>query len=432
MMLYPFRKIAEKHQLWNVDDCLLVAVSGGIDSMVLLDLCRQLYNPVAVAHCNFCLRGKAADADEDLVRKVCAAHNLVLHSNRFDTTTYAKAQGISIEMAARSLRYEYFHELCQKYGYTKILTAHHANDNAETLLLNLVKGTGIRGLTGIPQERGNIVRPLLTFTRHDLQQYAHANQLEYREDATNKETVFQRNKIRHEVLPLLEKINPIVVQTLNADSRRLQEVRAIYEDYIGTRLEHLVNKKSIFIKELLQEKYSQSLLYEWLNPLGFSATVVSDILATLADTEEKIFLAQNYRLIKSRGKLQITQHRKTNEQTFEVTEKGCTIPIKLTIEHFSGKMQKAANIAYFDTENLKFPLQLRRWKEGDRLFPFGMKGSKKVSELFKDNKLTTLEKENMWLLCSANNIVWVVGVRTDDRYKITTKTKDAIQITWKQ
>lgn len=430
-MFYSFRKIAEKQQLWDVDDRLLLAVSGGLDSMVLLDLCRQLHNAIAVVHCNFCLRGKESDADEKLVSKVAKQHELKLHSKQFSTQEYAKAKGISIEMAARDLRYAYFQELCEKHAYTKILTAHHANDNAETLLLNLTKGTGIKGLTGIPRRRGNIVRPLLAFTREQLQEYATKQALAYREDATNKATIFQRNKIRHQVLPLLQEINPAVVRTLQANSEKFQEVRSIYEDYISNRLQSLVKNQQVKIVLLAQEKHPQSLLYEWLTPYGFSATVVADVLQTLTETEEKIFFAEKHRLIKSRGKLELAKHREEIAQTYEVTTQGIQTPITLALEDFNGKMEKAANTAYFDAEKLQFPLQLRHWKEGDRFVPLGLKGSKKVSELFKDHKLTTLEKENIWLLCSGNTIIWVVGLRTDDRYKITPKTTKAIQITWK-
>lgn len=430
-MLYLFRKIAEKCRLWDFNDHLLIAVSGGLDSMVLLDLCRQLYNPITVVHCNFCLRGIESDTDEALVRKIAKEYDLKLHSKRFDTEKYAQEKGISIEMAARDLRYSYFQELCQEYNYTKILTAHHANDSAETVLLNLTKGTGIKGLTGIPRKRDNIVRPLLTFPRVQLQEYAKKQNLAYREDETNKKTVFQRNKIRHQVLPLLKEINPKVVETLQANNERLQEVRSIYEDYISNRLLDLVKNEQIEITALAQEKYPQSLLYEWLSPYGFSATVVDNILETLTDTEAKLFFTKNHRLIKSRGNLQIAVHQREKKDIFKVTTQGVQYPIVLDIQDLDGEIQKATNIAYFDAEKLQFPLQLRRKEEGDRFVPFGLKGTKKISEFFKNQKLTTLEKENTWLLCSGNDIIWIVGLRTDDRYKITKKTEKAIQITWK-
>lgn len=430
-MHYLFRKIAEKHQLWTPQDSLLIAVSGGLDSMVLLDLCRQLYNPIAIVHCNFGLRGADADADQALVAELSSKHGLKLHTQRFATKAYAQEKGISIEMAARNLRYDYFQKLCRKYNYTKILTAHHANDNAETLLLNLTKGTGIKGLTGIPRKRDNIVRPLLAFTREGLQDYAKAHKITYREDLTNHETIFQRNKLRHDILPLLKEINPSVVQTLQADCERLQEVRAIYEAYITTRLQHLVRKKAISIPELTEEKHQQALLYEWLSPYGFSATVTTDILATLSETEEKKFYANSYRLLKSRGRLQLTTLPQTQQETFNVGEQGIKKPIALHIKPFRGKIEKSApKVAHFDKDKLRFPLILRRWKKGDRFVPFGLKGSKKVSETFKDLKLTTVEKENVWLLCSGSDIIWVVGLRTDNRYKINAKTQEAIQIIW--
>ncbi len=429
-MLYQFRKIAEKHQLWNDDDTLLIAVSGGLDSMVLLDLCRQLYNPIAVAHCNFQLRGDDADADEKLVKEICLQHKIQLHSKRFDTKNYAEQNGISIEMAARNLRYAYFEELCKQHGYTKIVTAHHANDNAETLLLNLTKGTGIKGLTGIPRQRENIVRPLLAFTRNELQTYAEANLLKYHNDETNSNVIFQRNKIRHKVLPLLEEINPSAVQTLNADAERLQEVRNIYDDFVQKRLQKIVVNNTILIADLAKEKYSKSLLFEWLQTFGFSATVVDNVLATLLETEEKQFFAGKYRLIKSRGKLEVVTKTSQNKEVFEVGKSGISTPICLKIEAFDGNLRKDKNTAYFDADKLQFPLTLRHWKRGDRFVPFGMKGSKKISELFKDAKLTTLGKENTWLLCSGNEIIWVIGLRSAECCKITPKTKNAIAIKW--
>lgn len=431
-MFYKFRKIAEKYHLWEDKDTLLVAVSGGLDSMVLLELCRQLYNPIAIVHCNFSLRGKASDADENLVVKTCEKHQLTLHRKTFDTIAYAQEKGISIEMAARDLRYDYFQELCEEYGYTKIVTAHHANDNAETLLLNLTKGTGIKGLTGIPRQRDSIVRPLLAFSRKELQGYAQMHNLPYHNDATNEDTIYQRNKIRHKVLPLLEEINPSAIQTLNADAERLQEVRGIYEEYIQSRIDFLVRNNELTIQELANEKYPQSILFEWLSPYRFTATVSENILATLDDTEEKYFYSKNFRLLKSRGRLQLTTLKHEEQTVFEVEKEGITNPIVLTMEDFNGTMEKTANKAYFDLDKLQFPLQLRRWEEGDRFIPFGLKGSKKVSELFKDKKLSFVQKENVWILCSEEEIIWVVGLRSDDRYKITPNTQKAIKITWEQ
>ncbi len=431
-MLYKFRKIVEKYKLWDVDDSLLVAVSGGLDSMVLLNLCRQLYNPIAVVHCNFNLRGKDSDADETLVRDFAKKYDLELHCASFDTKSYAMQNNISIEMAARDLRYAYFEQLCQKYHYTKILTAHHANDNAETLLLNLSKGTGIRGFTGIPRKRNKIVRPLLSFTREDLQKYAAQEKLSYREDKTNNEFVYQRNKIRHKIIPSLEEINPSVVQTLNANCERMQEVRAIYEDYVKIKLHQLVKENTVLIEQLIKEEYSQSLLFEWLSPYGFSATVVENILKDLAATEEKQFFATSHRLVKSRGKLLLVDLWKKKFSEYSITKKGIKTPIKLDIQDFNGVIFKNKNIAYFDADTLKFPLLLRKWKEGDRFVPFGMRGSKKVSELFKDKKLTTLEKESIWVLCSEEAIIWVVGIRADEQHKIKETTERGIQITFEQ
>ncbi len=431
-MRYRFRKTVEKYALWDFDEPLLIAVSGGLDSMVLLDLCRELDNPIAVAHCNFGLRDTASDKDEELVKKVAQNLNLPIHTIRFETIDYAKEKGISIEMAARDLRYAYFDELCQKHGYSKILTAHHNNDNAETFLLNLAKGTGIKGLTGIPRVRENIVRPLLNFSRTEILEYAKNQQLEYREDLTNTETIYQRNRIRHSVLPVFKEVNPAIVTTLNSNMERLQEVRDIYENHIAEKLQQLVKDETVSIAELRKEKHQKSLLFEWLQPYGFATNIAEDVANSLSETEEKQFFTDNYRLVKSRGILQITTIPQRKENTYEVTEKGIESPIKLEIKKFDGTLQKEKHIGYFDADKLEFPLKLRRWKVGDKFIPFGLKGSKKVSELFKDAKLNTLEKENVWLLCSGEKIIWVVGLRTADFCKITPQAKNALQITWKK
>ncbi len=431
-MRYRFRKTVEKYALWGFDEPLLIAVSGGVDSMALLDLCRELDNPIAVAHCNFGLRGAASDKDEELVKKVAQNPNLPIHTIRFSTADYAKENGISIEMAARDLRYAYFKELCQKYGYSKILTAHHANDNAETFLLNLAKGTGIKGLTGIPRVRESIVRPLLNFSRTEILEYAKNQRLEYREDLTNTETIYQRNKIRHSILPILKEVNPAIIKTLNSNMERLQEMRDIYENHIVKKLQQLVKNETISIVELQKEKHQKSLLFEWLQPYGFATNIAEDVVNSLSETEEKQFFTENYRLVKSRGTLQITTIPERKKNTYAVTEKGIENPIKLEIKKFAGILQKEKHIGYFAAEKLEFPLKLRHWKVGDKFVPFGLKGSKKVSELFKDAKLNTLEKENVWLLCSGEKIIWVVGLRTADFCKITPQTKNALQITWKK
>ncbi len=230
----------------------------------------------------------------------------------------------------------------------------------------------------------------------------------------------------------MQEVNPAIVKTLNQDMERLQEVRDIYEKYIAEKLEKLVQNATIFIEELQKEKHQKSLLFEWLQPYGFAVNIAEDIVNSLPETEEKQFFSDTYRLLKSRGRLQIIAITEREEKAYKVTEKGLESPLKLEIQRFEGVLQKEKHIGYFDAEKLVFPLELRRWRVGDRFVPFGMKGSKKVSELFKDAKLTTWEKENAWLLCSGEEIIWVVGLRTDERFKITAQTKHPIQITWKK
>lgn len=429
-MRYRFYQIIEKYKLWKSSDRLLLAISGGVDSMVLLHLCKSLYNEIAIAHCNFHLRDEDADADEKLVKETAEALNISCFIKHFDTKSYAEENGISIEMAARDLRYHFFEELCKTYYFDKVLTAHHSNDNAETLLLNISKGTGIRGLTGIPRKREKIIRPLLSFSRKEIESYANANGIAYRVDETNSDSKFQRNKLRNKIIPLLEEINPSLVQTLNTTAERMQEIKQIYEETIQNQLIKLVEKDRIAIAALEKETFPLSILYEWLLPYGFSNTIASDTMATLANTEEKIFYAEDYRLVKSRGYLILVPLKEKKKETYEILETGVFEPVRLHIEVYSGKIIPNKNIAYFDRKKLRFPLTLRHWEEKDRFHPFGMKGSKKLSDFFKDMKLNTLQKEAQWILCQGEQIIWVVGLRADERYKVDDMTKEIIKITF--
>lgn len=429
-MRQSFYRTISRENLWNRQDKLLLAVSGGVDSMVLLDLCSHLHNEIGIAHCNFQLRGEASDADENLVIEEAKRMGVFCESTKFDTIGYAQEKGVSIEMAARTLRYDFFQHLLEKKGYTKILTAHHANDNAETLLLNLIKGTGIKGLTGIPTRRENIVRPFLHFKRKDLVAYAMQNHIRYREDATNKEVIYQRNKIRHEVIPLLETLNPAVVETLNENIQRFQEVRKVYEEVMQRRLQFFVQEDSIDIEKLKNEPYRISVLYEWLSVYDFPRITATEVSESLEHQEEKVFYAPAHRLVKSRNKLYLTPYPLEKEKEYAITLNGITVPIRLSFTEINPpkKFSKHKDIAYFDLEKLSFPLILRKWQEGDRFFPIGMKGSKKVSELFKDLKYSILQKEGTWLLCSGEEIIWVVGARADDRFRIMKNTTRAIKV----
>lgn len=429
-MRQRFYQIIEKYKLWKTSDRLLLAVSGGADSMVLLHLCKSLYNDIAIAHCNFHLRGEDSNADEEFVKGTAEILNIPCYIKHFDTQSYAREKGISIEMSARDLRYHFFEELCKKHHFDIILTAHHSNDNAETLLLNLIKGTGIRGLTGIPRKRDNIVRPLLDFSRKEIIGYANANDVLYCTDKTNSDNEYQRNKLRNEVIPLLEEINPSVVHTLNATTERMQEIKQIYQATVQEHLLQLVQKDRMQISALEKINCPASILYEWLTPLGFSGNVANDVLTTLSDTEEKIFYTEKYRLVKSRGYLILAPLKEKNKKRHEVTRAGISQPIQLNIEVHTGEIVPDKNIAYFDKAILQFPLTLRHWQEKDRFQPFGMKGTKKLSDFFKDLKMNTLQKENQWILCQKDQILWVIGQRTDERYKVKTHTKEIIKITY--
>lgn len=424
-----YQTISQK-KLWKRTDKLLLAVSGGVDSMVMLHLCSFLHNDIAVAHCNFRLRGADADGDEQHVKTVCDEMGINCHTIAFDTISYAKERGISIEMAARDLRYDFFENICKTNGYDKILTAHHANDNAETILLNLIKGTGVRGLMGIPSFRDNIVRPLLVFTRAELEKYASQNNISYRVDATNMESIYTRNKLRNEVIPLLEGINPSVVKTLSNNIERFSDLWSLYDENIIGCIDRLAKNDIVEIADLKKEKYLKSIVYEWLRPYRFPSNIAEEVCDSLNNKEEKVFYASEFRLVKSRDRLYLLDRENSKNESFSITEQGINEPIKLQIEKLKTDIEilKEKNIAYIDTSKIRFPLLLRRWKKGDRFTPFGLKGSKNISKVFKDLKYSKMQKEQAWVLCSEDKIVWLVGERMSNDFRVTEQTKSIIKI----
>lgn len=430
-----FRKLirfVEEEKLFYRDDKILVAVSGGIDSVVLLHLLKKMEINCAVAHCNFHLRGDESDGDFDFVQNLTKNYGIPFFSIDFYTKEYAAKNKLSIEMAARELRYNWFDKICKSNSYKYIAVGHHADDVAETVLINLVRGTGIHGLSGIKSKLGKIVRPLLPFTRKELEQYAIENNLSYREDSTNKETDFVRNKIRHQVMPVLEKINPAIRNTMSENVSRFREVEEMYNHLIDKNSQHLLIKKEnkllISISELKEVKGPVSHLHEILSPYGFHHRDVKNIVDSIYATSGKMFYSSTHQLLRDRKYLILTKKQQNNKKEYSISEseKQLILPVKLNFTFInrtsSFKFSKDSNIACFDADKLKFPLTLRKWQKGDTFCPIGMKGNKKISDFFIDKKFTIQEKENTWLLCSDNKIIWVVGHRMDNRVKITDET----------
>ena len=425
--------------LFSAGNHLLVAVSGGIDSMVLLHILQNTGHKLSVAHCNFKLRGADADADEAFVKAYCKKHKLALHAESFKTKEVAKQNGESIQMAARRLRYEWFEALTRIHAYDYIATAHNANDVAETFFVNLSRGTGLSGLTGIKPKIGNLVRPLLFATRAEIEAYAKANRIKWREDKSNQSVKYRRNLIRHKVVPVFEKINPSFNNSIVKTIARLEQSNTVLKQFIDGALEDVITAKGdkIYI-EIAQLKKLQPLglyLFELLHPYGFNTEQIEDIEQALQRQTGQYFIADEYELLHDRGFLIIRpkKQREVKEYTIEKGTKAIEKPVKLSfnVKTFTDKinLKQPANVALLDFDKLKFPLTLRRWRVGDRFQPFGMTQSKLLSDFFKDSKLSQEEKDEVWLMESGGKIAWIVGYRTDNRFRVTDKTNVVITIT---
>ena len=429
----------ESLQLFSQNDTLLVGVSGGIDSVVLVDLLHSAGLAFAVAHCNFNLRGKESDQDESFVKSIASRYDKPFFCQSFDTVGVAAENGISIEMAARDLRYGWFEEIRRSHHFDWVAVAHHSDDQAETFFLNLARGTGISGLTGMKAVNGKIVRPLLFATRKDIEIYAADKQLDYREDSTNSLTVFQRNKIRHLVLPLMEELNPSFREGMQATIGHLRDACTIYSQSIERARELVTRRTSkgnleFLLPELRLLHPLSTYLFEFLKPFHFNGDVVDEIVKSINGQTGKQFLSSTHRAVLDREVLLIQKLTEISSKRFYLDE-GCyrlEYPVKLTLT--TQKREATINLktslkkVLLDKEKLQFPLILRKWQKGDFFKPFGMKGKKKLSDFFVDEKLSLPEKESCWLLTNGEEIVWIIGIRLDDRYKITPETKNILVV----
>lgn len=420
------------------DSRLLIACSGGIDSMVLVHLLQQLNYNIALAHCNFGLRAEESDGDESFIRNYAAQNNIPLFVTDFNTALFAADNKLSIQLAARQLRYIWFHQLLEKNQLDYILTAHHLDDSLETFLINLTRGTGPDGLTGIPQQNDKIIRPLLPFTRAEIEEYANGHGLQWREDSSNASDKYTRNKLRHDVVPVLKSLNPSLMQSFAETLYKLQQAQTLVQDAAALIYRQVVTENGgqrlINIAELKRLPNYSAYLYQWLTPLGFTAW--NDIYNLTDAQPGKQILAPGYRLLKDRGQL-ILEALKDNDNTeYEIQQGELQIdsPVKLTFTTVNKVLKTSGtDTIYVDAQKLKFPLFVRRRQEGDFFYPLGMKGqTKKVSKYFKDEKMSLSEKEDTWLLCSEDEIVWVINKRADERFKATDKTTQTIKIEFLQ
>lgn len=414
---------------------MLLAVSGGIDSMVMTDLFLKQNQTMALAHCNFKLRDKESEADRQFVSDFGKAHNIPVFTTDFDTRKFAEDYKLSIQMAARRLRYEWFAELLTRENYDYLLTAHHADDNLETFLINLSRGTGIEGLTGIPKQNDKIVRPLLDFSRVEIEAYARANEIQWREDASNASEAYLRNQIRHTVLPQLRKLDRGFLAAFQKTQRYLQQAQTLAEDaaiLVYQQVAQQADEEVHFnLQKLKQLPNFRAYLYRWLREFGFTAW---DDIYDLADSQTgKQVLAPQYRLLRNRDFLILSPLKAENKQELYLipsADADVNFPIKLLFSQADNISNATNNVIFVDAEKLHFPLVLRKPRRGDVFEPLGMNGqSKKVSKFFKDEKFPLTQKEKAWLLCSGEEIVWIVGIRPDERFKITKTTKQILQIT---
>ncbi|MCD7935938.1 MAG: tRNA lysidine(34) synthetase TilS [Tannerellaceae bacterium] len=425
-------KIAEyikEHALLVPGKPVIVGLSGGADSVALLAVLVRLGYPCVAAHCNFHLRGDESDRDEEFSHLYAKSLQIPFVTTGFNTHEYAGQEHISMEMAARDLRYEWFESLRKEHHAQAIAVAHHQDDQIETILLNLARGTGIRGLRGMRVRNGFVVRPLLDCSREELIAWLAKEQLPFVTDSTNLSTDYKRNFIRHELIASFEKLNPSFRTTLARSAGYFSALEDMYDYMLAeVRLKAMPEGDRISIPVLLKYPSAETFLFELLKPYEFNRFVVSDIFQSLHKESGKVFESPGYRVIKNREELLICEKGKEEPDSYEIRENAlfCEYPLKLSFRKIVLQEElpilKDKQIAYFDYDKISFPLTLRRWKKGDWFVPFGMKGRKKLSDYFSDRKFSIPEKEEQWILCSGNDIIWVVGERSDDRYRIDQQT----------
>lgn len=425
------------------DAGFLIAVSGGADSIALLHAFKCLHLKISALHCNFGLRGKESDTDEQFVRRFCYSNGIALEVKHFDTQNHAREKGISIEMAARELRYDWFHEMKQKKRMEYIVTGHQADDVAETLFINLCRGTGIRGLGGIRAINGDVLRPLLPCSRQDILVYLERHRLEYRNDSSNDSLDFMRNIIRHKIIPVCKEINPSFLRTVRNDCQAFHEAESLYlygiEQLRQEVVEYEADETLIHIAKTMDSPAPGTLLFELLRPFGFNRHQVSGILDSHLASPGKIFRSKNYMLTRGRSYWRIFKQTEQTDLPVCIEKAGTyrigrqSIRIELLPRSALASIPADPHTACLDAGKTRFPLQIRTWEKGDKFCPLGMhRQKKKLSDFFNDLKFTAKQKEECLLLLSEGQITWVMGYRPDDRFKITTATETVIQITLTQ
>ena len=424
--------------MYSDNDRILVAVSGGIDSMVLLSLLYKSGLSCGVAHCNFGLRGEESDGDEEFVRETAAEYGFDFFTVRFDTEDFAEKEGLSIQMAARELRYRWFRTVQEENNFDKVAIAHHNGDNIETFFINLLRGTGIQGLTGIHPIQDIYIRPLLFASRSDISDFALCNGIKFREDRSNLTDDYSRNYIRHNILPVFYEAYPNFGKIMGDNIDRIRDASILYQESVYSRTDSVISHKdgmvNIDIEQLRSMPASETILFEILRNYGFSRHIPAQILSLWSGLSGKQFFSQSHRLVCDRNTLILERLSDPSLQVYylDENENSIEVPVQWSMkvidkpdDYSPGAMP---GVVSFDRDGLIFPLMLRRWRKGDYFMPLGLGSIKKVSDFFVDNKLSIPQKENVWILASGNNIVWIVGMRIDHRFRVTDSTKRVLEI----
>jgi tRNA(Ile)-lysidine synthase len=437
-MLHKFKKFISDNNLIKPGDKILLAVSGGIDSMVMTHLFMQSDYDIGIAHCNFSLRDSESDLDEEMVSKFAAENKIEFFTTRFETKVYARENGLSVQMAARELRYAWFEKIRKEHGYRSIAVAHNLNDNIETLMINLIRGTGVAGLTGMRSSVNNIIRPILFATRQDIIYFCNRNSIPYREDLSNAETKYLRNKIRHLILPLLKEINPSVELTLNETAERFTGINEIVTAYIHEIKEKVSTQKNEYvtfnISSLKSYIHNKVILYELFRPFGISDVSLNDLINIIEGKTGGLLITGSNRIVKNRKEILVLGTRDDvgsirliiNLQNLEkIPEIESFSVVRITREF---EIPASPLSTCIDLDKLSFPLVLRKWSTGDNFYPLGMNHRKKLSDYFIDNKYSIFDKENALIIESDGKIACILGDRIDNRFRITDFSKNALII----
>ncbi len=437
-LLEKFKDYIKHQHLFQSKDKLLLAVSGGVDSIVLCELCKQAGYDFAIAHCNFQLRGEESERDEKFVRALAEKYGVEIFVEKFDTNSNAVQEKKSIEETARNLRYRWFEEIRIQNGINYILTAHHADDNIETVLMNFFRGTGIKGLHGILSKQNKIIRSLLFANKKELLAFAATNNLEFVQDYTNDQNDFTRNYFRNELIPAVKKVFPEADENILKNITRFGEVEQLYNQAIELHKSKLLetkgNESHIPVLKLQKTKPLATVIYEIIKDYNFTSHQSEEVMALLQSESGKYIQSTSHRIIKNRKWLIISPNQTATAQNILIEESDKQITFtegKLQIEKYSTfNINHSPLTAQLDLSQIKFPLLLRKWKQGDYFYPLGMQKKKKLSRFFIDQKLSLTQKEKVWVVESNKKILWVIGMRIDDRFKIMDKTKEVLQISF--